>query len=140
MSRKLLLLILVLECMLLLCQCARTPPEDTVSTRQTGPDPTHTEVTGPEVTEPEVTEPEITEYIAWSMPYYKKNGTSVSFAACKTYISFYLGAEILENFGSELTGFKIKKNAVYLPYDKELPSEIIEVIIKQLFSKTNQNG
>ena len=84
--------------------------------------------------------PEITEYIAWSMPYYKKNGTSVSFAACKTYISFYLGAEILENFGSELTGFKIKKNAVYLPYDKELPSEIIEVIIKQLFSKTNQNG
>lgn len=84
--------------------------------------------------------PDITEYIAWSMPYYKKNGISISFAACKTYISFYLGAEILENFGSELTGFKIKKNAVYLPYDKELPSEIIGSIIKQLFSKTNQNG
>ena len=84
--------------------------------------------------------PELSEYIAWSMPYYEKGGQKISFAACKTYISFYLGAEILEKFGSELTGFKIKKNAVYLPYDKELPSEIIGTLVKQLFSKTNQNG
>ena len=77
--------------------------------------------------------PDITEYIAWSMPYYKKNGTSVSFAACKTYISFYLGAEVLENFGSELTGFKIKKNAVYFPYDRSLPEKALENILIQIF-------
>ena len=77
--------------------------------------------------------PDITEYIAWSMPYYKKNGSSVSFAACKTYISFYLGAEILEKFGPELTGLKIKKNAVYFPYDRSLPEKALENILIQIF-------
>ncbi|MBR3962957.1 MAG: DUF1801 domain-containing protein [Oscillospiraceae bacterium] len=42
--------------------------------------------------------PGVSEYISWSMPYYEKNGQKISFAACKTYISFYLGAEILEKF------------------------------------------
>ena len=77
--------------------------------------------------------PDITEYIAWSMPYYEKNGQKISLAACKTYISFYLGAEILEKFGPELTGFKIKKNAVYFPYDRSLPENPLENILIQIF-------
>lgn len=69
------------------------------------------------------------------MPYYEKNGQKISFAACKTYISFYLGAEILEKFGPELTGFTIKKNALYLPYKKDLPENLIKEILEQVFSE-----
>ena len=77
--------------------------------------------------------PGVSEYISWSMPYYEKNGQKISLAACKTYISFYLGAEILEKFGPELTGFKIKKNAVYFPYDRSLPEKALENILIQIF-------
>ena len=77
--------------------------------------------------------PEVSEYIAWSMPYYEKNGQKIPLAACKTYISFYPGAEILEKFGPELTGFKIKKNAVYFPYDRSLPEKALENILIQIF-------
>ena len=77
--------------------------------------------------------PEVSEYIAWSMPYYEKNGQKISFAACKTYISFYLGAELIESFESELSGFTVKKNALYLPYDKTLPEKAIEKMLKQKF-------
>lgn len=59
----------------------------------------------------------------------------LSLCACKTYISFYLGAEILEKFGPELTGFTIKKNALYLPYKKDLPENLIKEILEQVFSE-----
>lgn len=81
--------------------------------------------------------PEVSEYISWSMPYYEKNGQKISFAACKTYISFYPGAEILEKFSSELTGFTIKKNALHLPYKKDLPEKMIKEILEQFFQKNN---
>ena len=79
--------------------------------------------------------PGVSEYISWSMPYYEKNGQKISFAACKTYISFYLGEEILEKFAPELTGFTIKKNALYLPYKKDLPENLIKEILEQVFSE-----
>ena len=65
----------------------------------------------------------------------RKNGQKISFAACKTYISFYPGAEILEKFSSELTGFTIKKNALHLPYKKDLPEKMIKEILEQFFSE-----
>lgn len=61
----------------------------------------------------------------------------LSLCACKTYISFYLGAEILEKFAPELTGFTIKKNALYLPYKKDLPENLIKEILEQFFQKNN---
>ena len=79
--------------------------------------------------------PEVSEYIAWSMPYYEKNGQKISFSACKTYISFYLGAELIESFESELSGFTVKKNVLYLPYKKDLPENLIKEILEQVFSE-----
>lgn len=74
--------------------------------------------------------PEVNEYISWSMPFYEKAGKTVSFSACKTYISFYAGTEAIEKFASELSEFTTKKNAIYFPYNKELPSKLIEDIVK----------
>lgn len=67
MHKKILLIVLTLMCMLLLCQCAITSNEDTLSTQnstdttpstdpeptQTDPEPTQTEVTEPLPTDPE---------------------------------------------------------------------------------------
>jgi len=78
--------------------------------------------------------PEATERIAWSMPIYKKDGISISFAACKKHISLYIDANILEIFRSQLSEVTIRKNAIYLPYDQALPLEIIENIVKQSFT------
>ena len=74
--------------------------------------------------------PCVNERILWSMPYYEKEGKSISFSACKKHISFYVGVETIENFALELKGLVTKKNAIYFPYDKALPTELIENIVK----------
>lgn len=75
--------------------------------------------------------PCVNERILWSMPYYEKEGKTLSFSACKKHISFYAGLEAIEEFAAELNGFITKKNAVYLPYDKELPADLIADIAKR---------
>lgn len=77
--------------------------------------------------------PEVTERIAWSMPVYKKDKYSISFAACKKHISFYVDMDILETYRAQLSEFIIKKNAIYLPYDKALPIKVLEEIVRQSF-------
>lgn len=78
--------------------------------------------------------PGVKERIAWSMPYYEKEGKSVSFSACKRHISLYAGVEAIEKFALELNEFVTKKNAVYFPYDKTLPVKLIENIVKWCLS------
>lgn len=78
--------------------------------------------------------PGINERILWSMPYYEKDGESISFSACKTHISFYVGTEVIEEFASELNEFVTKKNAIYFPYNKALPTKLITSIAKWCLS------
>ncbi|WP_416326286.1 iron chaperone [[Eubacterium] hominis] len=73
--------------------------------------------------------PNIKERIVWSMPYYEKEGKSISFSACKKHISFYVGVEAIEEFASELNDFDTKKSAIYFPYDKALPVELITKMV-----------
>jgi len=77
--------------------------------------------------------PEVKERIAWSMPVFEKGGRSLSFAACRNHVSLYADGEILETFRPELDGFVIKKNAVYLPYDRALPEKVLESIVQRCF-------
>lgn len=74
--------------------------------------------------------PGVNERISWSMPYYEKGGKSISFSACKEHISFYVGAEAIEKFALNLDEFARKKNAIYFPYNKALPADLIEGIAK----------
>lgn len=74
--------------------------------------------------------PDVHECILWSMPYYKKGEKSISFAAFKKHISFYVGVEAIEEFSSELNEFVTKKNAIYFPYSKALPTQLIGYIAK----------
>jgi len=75
----------------------------------------------------------VQEKILWSMPYFELNKRTLSFAACKSRISLYLDAEIIKSILPQLEGFTIKKNALYLPYDKELPIAAIENAVKLTF-------
>ena len=68
------------------------------------------------------------------MPYYEKEGKSISFSACKKHVSFYVGMEAIEKFALELNEFVTKKNAIYFPYDRELPAKLIEDIAKWCLS------
>ena len=74
--------------------------------------------------------PFINERILWSMPYYEKEGKSISFSACKNHISLYVGVEAIEEFAPELNEFVTKKNAIYFPYNKALPTQLIKNIVK----------
>lgn len=76
---------------------------------------------------------DIKEGIAWSMPIYKKENRAISFAACQKHISFYIGEEAIETFKARLPEFAIRKNAVYLPYDKTLPAAVIRDIVTWYF-------
>ena len=78
--------------------------------------------------------PCINERILWSMPYYEKGGKSISFSACKEHISFYVGVEAIGEFASELNEFVTKKNAIYFPYNKALPTKLITNIVKWCLS------
>ena len=78
--------------------------------------------------------PCVNERILWSMPYYEKNGRSISFSACKKHVSFYVGVEAIEKFALDLEGIITKKNAIYFPYDKALPTKLIKTIAKWCLS------
>lgn len=67
------------------------------------------------------------------MPTYERAGRTISFAACKKHISFYVGIETIEKFKSELNGFTTNKNAIYFPYHQALPIELIGDMVKMAF-------
>ena len=73
------------------------------------------------------------ERLAWSMPVFEMGKRSISFAACQKHISLYLDAETIEVIQPQLGDFTIKKNALYLPYNKELPVSTIENAVKVYF-------
>lgn len=74
--------------------------------------------------------PDAKERILWSMPTFEKAGGSISLSACKKHISFYVGMEAIEKFKSKLNGFTTNKNAIYFPYNKDLPLALIADIAK----------
>ncbi len=74
--------------------------------------------------------PCLKERILWSMPYYEKDGQSISFAACQKHISLYVGEKVIEKFASHLTKWQTKKNAIYFPYNQTLPDQLIETIAR----------
>ena len=70
------------------------------------------------------------ERISWSMPTYWKGQNLIHFAASKKHIGIYPGGEATTIFADELTGIDVSKGTIRLPYDKELPSDLIAKIAK----------
>lgn len=77
--------------------------------------------------------PEVKERIAWSMPLFEKDKHSISLADCKKHISLYVDTKTIEMLKPQLSELEIKKNAIYIPYDKDLPIKTIENVIRLSF-------
>ncbi len=79
--------------------------------------------------------PETEEKISWSMPTFWKKRNIIQFAAFKKHIGIYPGPEAVEEFGAQLKGYKTSKGTIQLPYDKELPLDVIRNIAKWCYEK-----
>ena len=72
--------------------------------------------------------PDAQERISWSMPTYWKGKNLIHFAASKKHIGIYPGGEATTVFAEELAGIDVSKGTIRLPYDKELPADLIKKI------------
>lgn len=74
--------------------------------------------------------PDARECISWSMTTYRKGRNIIHFAASKKHLGLYPGGEATTVFSAELEGIDVSKGTIRLPYDKELPAELITKIAK----------
>ena len=79
--------------------------------------------------------PEAEERISWSMPTFWKGRNIIHFAAAKKHIGLYPGDGAIEAFKKELTGFDVSKGAIRLPYDQELPADLIARIARWCYEE-----
>lgn len=69
--------------------------------------------------------PDAEERLSWSMPTYWKGRNIIHFAAAKNHIGLYPGDEATAMFAEKLTGYNVSKGTIRLPYDRELPADLI---------------
>lgn len=74
--------------------------------------------------------PNAKEKISYQMPTFYMNGNLVHFAAFKTHIGFYPVPSGIEKFKEELSQYKGGKGSVQFPYDKPIPYDLIQRIVK----------
>ena len=79
--------------------------------------------------------PEAEERISWSMPTYWKGRNIIHFAASKKHLGLYPGGEATEVFADDLSDYSVSKGTIRLPYDKPLPTELIEKIAKWCYGQ-----
>ena len=69
--------------------------------------------------------PEAEERLSWGMPTFWKGRNIIHFAPAKNHIGLYPGAEAVAFFAPRLAEYKTSKGAIRLPYDRELPAELL---------------
>lgn len=78
--------------------------------------------------------PDAEERISWSMPTYWKGKNLIHFAASKKHLGLYPGDEAVAHFADELRGCDVSKGTIRLPYDQELPAELIQRIARWCYA------
>lgn len=79
--------------------------------------------------------PEAEERISWSMPTYWKGQNLIHFAAAKNHIGLYPGGEATTVFAEELAALDVSKGTIRLPYNRELPKDLIKRIAQWCYQK-----
>jgi uncharacterized protein YdhG (YjbR/CyaY superfamily) len=72
--------------------------------------------------------PDAKEVISYHMPAFKTSEVLVYFAAAKNHLGYYPTNSGVEEFKKELAPYVTSKGAIQLPYDQELPLELISQI------------
>ncbi len=73
---------------------------------------------------------EAEERISWSMPTYWKGQNLIHFAAAKKHLGLYPGGEATTVFAEDLMDLDVSKGTIRLPWDRELPRELISRIAR----------
>ena len=79
--------------------------------------------------------PDAEERISWSMPTYWKGRNIIHFAASKKHLGLYPGGEATAVFAEALKGFDVSKGTIRLPWNKELPTELIQRIARWCYGE-----
>ena len=74
--------------------------------------------------------PDAEERISWSMPTYCKGRNLIHFAASKKHLGLYPGDEAVAHFAEELKDCDVSKGSIRLPYETDLPAELIQRIAR----------
>ncbi len=74
--------------------------------------------------------PDAEERISWSMPTYWKGRNLLHFAASGKHLGLYPGGEATTAFAGELKEYDVSKGTIRLPWNKELPTELIQTIAR----------
>ncbi|WP_100629656.1 iron chaperone [Algoriphagus formosus] len=72
--------------------------------------------------------PEAKEVISYHMPAFKTSEVLVYYAAMKNHLGFYPTASGVKAFAEELKDYPTSKGVVQLPYEGDLPLELIQKI------------
>jgi len=73
---------------------------------------------------------EATQVISYKIPAFKLKKVLVWFAAFQGHCSLFPTAAVLQQFKSELAGYKTSKGTVQFPLDKPLPVPLIKKLVK----------
>ncbi len=60
--------------------------------------------------------PDVSEKLSWGMPTFWRGQNLIHFAAQKTHLGIYPGAEAVEHFTPRLSEYKTSKGAIQFPY------------------------
>jgi uncharacterized protein YdhG (YjbR/CyaY superfamily) len=72
--------------------------------------------------------PEAQEVISYHMPAFKTSEVLVYYAATKSHLGFYPTASGVNNFKAELAEYQTSKGGIQLPYNQDLPEQLIVAI------------
>lgn len=72
--------------------------------------------------------PDAQEVISYHMPAFKTTEVLVYYAAAKNHLGYYPTGSPVAEFKKELAGYVTSKGAIQLPYDQDLPEELITQI------------
>jgi len=79
--------------------------------------------------------PEAEERMSWSMPTYWKGRNLIHFAASKKHLGLYPGGEATTVFAEELKDFDVSKGTIRIPWNRDLPVELIQGITKWCYEE-----
>lgn len=74
--------------------------------------------------------PNMVEKIAYGMPTFYQFGNVCHFAAFKSHIGFFPGANGVAEFLPELAEFKTSKGTIQFPYSKPMPLDLVRKIVR----------
>jgi uncharacterized protein YdhG (YjbR/CyaY superfamily) len=83
--------------------------------------------------------PKSVEKISYAMPTFWQKENLIYFAAQKKHIGLYPGAEGVAAFANDLKEYKTTKGAIQLPYNKDLPLDLIAKITRFRVKKAEKN-